>query len=356
MNLLFVFYVPSGGVETLNRQRSLALKEMNIHCHFLYYRKVRESINDHNAPTFITNSDLEIKQILNSGNYSAVNIVSDYKALLRFRNLGYTGQLILEIQGFGPMQTARQELTKAVPYVTGYANALLNPKTPHIDQLFNELFPAFPKFSFNNCFDTSQFCYRSLPINGSPIIAWCGRIEDNKNWREFLQIGYQLIHTHNPNIELYMFEDPSLSTSQERAQFYQLIKQLNLEKNLTILANIPNDKMADYYSIIGDSGGFLCSTSKVEGAPLSILEAMSCRCPVLTTDSDGVRSSIYHNQTGKYYPLGNISEAANQAIELLTNHTLREYIRSTAFIHLTSNFSPEQYRQHFKGMLTALGM
>ncbi|WP_376768255.1 glycosyltransferase [Paenibacillus alginolyticus] len=46
-------------------------------------------------------------------------------------------------------------------------------------------------------------------------------------------------------------------------------------------------------------GGSLYSTSKVEGAPYSILEAMSCRCPVLTSDSDGVSSAVIHNQTGK---------------------------------------------------------
>ena len=56
MNVLFVYYLPSGGVETLNRQRSIALKRKNINCHFLYYRKERELINDHHAPTFITNN------------------------------------------------------------------------------------------------------------------------------------------------------------------------------------------------------------------------------------------------------------------------------------------------------------
>lgn len=44
MNILFVYYVSSGGVETLNRQRSSALKKKNIKCHFLYYQKVRELV------------------------------------------------------------------------------------------------------------------------------------------------------------------------------------------------------------------------------------------------------------------------------------------------------------------------
>jgi glycosyltransferase involved in cell wall biosynthesis len=338
MNILFVFYVPSGGVETLNRQRCSALKMININCHFLYYRKQRELINNHDAPTFITDDDNEIKKIIDEGNYTAIIIISDYRAIKRFRDLGYTGKIILEIQGYGPK------------------HGVLNPKTPHIVEIFNEFYPSFPKFAFNNCFDTSQFSYQSHPVSNQPIIAWTGRIEDNKNWREFLHIGHQLINHYHPNLQLYMFEDPTLSTAKEREDFHQLIQGLNLGNNLTIHSNIPHKKMADYFSIIGDSGGFLCSTSKVEGAPYAILEAMSCKCPILTTDSDGVRSSIIHNQTGKYYTIGNIEEAVREANELMTNQYLREYIRATALTHVKQEFSPELYSRHFAEMLTSLGI
>ena len=356
MNILFVFYVPSGGVETLNRQRCSALKMININCHFLYYRKQRELINNHDAPTFITDDDNEIKKIIDEGNYTAIIIISDYRAIKRFRDLGYTGKIILEIQGYGPKHVARSELQNAIPFVTGYGNGVLNPKTPHIVEIFNEFYPSFPKFAFNNCFDTSQFSYQSHPVNNPPIIAWTGRIEDNKNWREFLHIGHQLINQNYSNLKLYMFEDPSLSTAKDRADFHQLIQGLNLGNNLTIHSNIPHKEMADYFSIIGDSGGFLCSTSKVEGAPYAILEAMSCRCPILTTDSDGVRSSIIHNQTGKYYTIGNIEEAVREANELMTNQYLREYIRATALTHVKQEFSPELYSRHFAEMLTSLGI
>lgn len=356
MNILFVFYVPSGGVETLNRQRSSALKKFNINCHFLYYEKRRELINDHSAPTYITNKDVEIKKILESGDYSAVVVVSDFQALPRFRSLGYKGKMIIEIQGYGPKDVARTVFKNSSPYVTAHANGFLNPKTPHIIQLLDEIYPAFPKFSFNNCLDTSQFSYRSLPLNNNPIIAWIGRIEDNKNWREFLQIGNQLIHQYNSNIQLHMFEDPTISDPKERNEFKNLIKKLNLEQNLTLRSNVPNSKMADHFSIIGDSGGFLCSTSKVEGAPYSLLEAMSCKCPVLTTDSDGVRSSIIHNQTGKYYTLGNIAEAVKEAMELMTNYKLREHIRLYAIEHLKLNFSPDLYGHNFIKMLVSLGI
>lgn len=356
MNILFVYYVPSGGVETLNRQRSAALKQAGINSHFLYFRKARDLVNDHEGPTFITDDDKEIREILNNGNYQLMVITSDYVSILRFRNFGYTGPIVLEIQGYGPKHIARAEMTKAVPYVTTQGNGLLNPKTPHISQIFSELFPATPTFQFNNCFDNKKFTYKQLKRAEKPIVAWIGRLEDNKNWREFLDIGHKLVNDVNKDIQLYMFEDPTLSTAEERAAFQFKVQELNLDKHLTILPNIPHGNMADYFSIIGDSGGFLCSTSKVEGAPYSVLEALSCRCPVLTTDSDGVRSSIIHNMTGKYYPLGNVEAACTEAYELMNNTILREHIRQTAYLHVTREFSPEVYCSNFLEMMNQLGV
>ncbi|HFK1812636.1 TPA: glycosyltransferase family 4 protein [Bacillus cereus] len=354
MNILFVYYIPSGGVETLNRQRCSALKKMNINCHFLYYHKVRDLVNNHAAPTFITNDDDEIKKIVNEGNYSAIIITSDYKSLLRFRSIGYQGKLIFEIQGLGPKHIARLVLMNAIPYVNAYGNGLLSSKTPHIMELLDEIYPSFPKFIFHNCFDTNGFSYKSSQGNKHPIIAWIGRIEENKNWKEFLYIGYQLINNHNSNVQLYMFEDSTLSTPHEREEFNQLIKHLKLEDNLTVYSNIPHDQMAGYFSRIGDSGGFLCSTSKVEGFGYAIVEAMVCHCPVLTTDSDGVRSSIIHNQTGKYYEIGNIPDAVNQALDLMTNNRARDNLRKAALNHVKINYSSAQYGQNFANMIKAL--
>ncbi|BCB03442.1 glycosyltransferase family 4 protein [Bacillus sp. KH172YL63] len=355
MKLLFVFYVPSGGVETLNRQRAVALQKSGVRCDFLYYSKRRNLLNHEGSHVFITNDDQEIKAILHKGKYDTVIITSDYRAMERFRSLGYKGKIILEIQGYGPKEVARAEMGKAIPFVQQYCDALLYPKTPHIGAIFREFFASTPIFEFNNCFDHMAFTYQKLPKKDRPIIAWIGRLEDNKNWREFLHIGHHL-RQKNPAIDLYMFEDPSLSTPKERQDFIQLKGMLGLDDSVHLLQNLPNSQMPRYFSMIGDSGGFLCSTSKVEGAPYSPLEAMSCRCPVLTTDSDGVRSSILHNQTGKYYQLGNIQQAVVQAEELMGNATLRKYIIENALLHLKSQFSHEQYAFHFNKMLKSIGV
>ncbi len=353
MKILFVFYVPSGGLETLNRQRRAALQEHQ--CEFLYYRQERELINNHGAPVFITNEDARIKQILDEGNYDLIIVTSDVGTMPRFRKLGYKGKFIYEIQGFGAKDFARRVMTHAKPIIVQHANGLLTPRTPYVMEIFNDLFPTIPKYNFNNCLDGTMYAYKPLPKHPRPIIAWIGRIQDNKNWSEFLQIGDRL-RKDDPEIELWMFEDPSLSSQVDRESFEALRKQLDIDRHLTIHANIPNNKMPNYFSKIGDSGGFLCVTSKTEGAPYSPLEAMSGRCPVLTTDCDGIRTAVIHDQTGKYYQIGNIDDAVTQAKELMNNLPLREKIRQQALTHVQTNFSLERYQMNFSIMLQSLGL
>lgn len=353
MNVLFVFYVPSGGMDTLNRLRCKALKKYGIHASCLYFHWGAGVQNNDEVPMHITNDDEEIRGILAAGNFDVIVVTTDHKSFPRLRQLGYTGKLVLEIQGYGPKENARKQLMEAIPYVNSYANGLLNPCTPHIAALFQEFYPHIPQFHFPNCFDSEAFTYRPAAKPEQPIIAWLGRMEDNKNWREFLHIGHQLTY-YVPNLALWMFEDPNLSDPHEREQFEQMVDNLGLRPRLTLRSNVPNAQMQYYYSLIGDSGGFMCSTSKVEGGPLSVLEAMSCRCPVLATNSDGVALCIRHNETGKNYLLGNIAQALQEGLDLMLNAPRREDIRNNALRLLQTEFNPHLYCLSFIRMVNQL--
>lgn len=350
MNVLFVFYVPSGGVETLNRQRCMALRRYGIQADCLYYDWGAGMQNNTDFPVFVTHDAAETRHILNSRNYDVIVVTTDHDSFEWFRGLGYTGKLVLEIQGYGSKEYARQKLTEAIPVVNANVSGLINPNTPHIAALFEELYPNIPHFHFNNCFNSEQFTYQVQPVPEHPIIAWIGRIEDNKNWREILYICH-LMSYYIPDLQLWMFEDSNLAIPHERDQFMQMLEQLNLRQRLTLRSNIPNAEMPAYLSMIGDSGGFLCSTSKVEGAPLAVLEAISCRCPVLATNSDGISSSIVHNVTGKIYAQGDVAQAVYDGIELMGNPDLRKKIKNAAQAHLQIAFNADVYCRQFIHML-----
>lgn len=351
--MLFTFYVPSGGVETLNRLRCIALQKHGIEGHLLYLHWGAGQQNIHNIPTHITSDNSKISALLHDHNYDAIIVTSDCSMLQRLRSLGYQGPLLFEAQGLGTLEQARTTVTEATPFLKSYCNAVLIPPTSHLIELFINLCPWLHRFIISNMLDISSFTHVTTKSPPYPAIAWVGRLEANKNWSEFLDISYQLLQIQ-PNIGIWMFQDVNLFEERERHEFTIKVKQLQLDTVIGFFSNIPHCEMPRYYSMVGDSGGFLLSTSILEGFGYAVAEAMSCKCPVLSTDSDGVRSFITHNTTGKFYPRGNIAKAVEEGIELMRNEPLRHLIRTQGQEHMATHFSPDQYVFSFRQMMNAL--
>ncbi|MEC0182645.1 glycosyltransferase family 4 protein [Paenibacillus peoriae] len=354
MKILFTYIVPSGGMETLNRTRGEALQKNGVNCHFLYSRDGAGLQNVSGCPTHISDDDQQIQQLLNKEGFAAVVVSSDFIMLERLRRLGFTGPVIFEVQGLGPIEYATQFINEAASYILSYADALLYPPTSHLNQLFAQ-FPTKIHFNFSNCIDTGKIQYRQSIQYSYPIIGWVGRIEPNKNWRECLEIVHHSVACE-PSLRLWVFEDANLSTHSEREDFLEMVSHFHLKRRLKLFSNIPHSEMPYYYSAIGDSGGYLLSTSVLEGFGYAVGEAMSCRCPILTTDSDGVRAFIKHDITGKFYPRGSIETAVQQGLELMRNGPLRHAIRNNGRENIELNFSSESYVAHFIGMLHYLGV
>jgi glycosyltransferase involved in cell wall biosynthesis len=83
--------------------------------------------------------------------------------------------------------------------------------------------------------------------------------------------------------------------------------------------------------------GALCclSTSRWEGMPLAVLEAMAHAVPAVVTDVVGNRDAVMHNETGVLYPEGDADAAASALCRLADETHLRgtlgkrarEYVR-----------------------------
>ncbi|CAI6044581.1 glycosyltransferase family 4 protein [Cohnella sp. JJ-181] len=356
MRLLFVYYLPSGGMETLNRLRAEALRRHGVDCHLLYFWN-GEGIKNNTAgiPTFITNDDAQIRELLKRESYDAVFVSNDVLTLGRFRRLGFDKPLIFETQGLGSREQARETLLGASPFLRGIANAILYPRTSHLSELFQGMYGDIAQFSFDNLLDTERFGYHPVPIHPHPIVGWIGRIEPNKNWRAYLQIGAELARRGH-DVHLWMFEDPTLSHPDEEAAFAAEVARLGLAGRIQRHFNVPNLAMSDYLSIIGDSGGFLASTSVTEGFGYAVGEALLCRCPVVAADSDGVRAFIEHSLTGLLYPQQGIAVAADLGEALLLDGGFRERIRSIGRHYVLERFAPGLYVANMLLMLRALGI
>jgi glycosyltransferase involved in cell wall biosynthesis len=344
-------------MDTLNRTRVKALRSVGIESYLLYFQRGSGSANHStDIPVFYTTQPDEIQYILQYYSFDAIVLTSFYAQLELFRKSGFTKPIIFENQGFGPFEQAHQAMVNAQPFLDAHANALLYPRTPHIEASLSALYPHKFHFSFSNPFDSDLFGYRSNPKIPTPILAWIGRLCDNKNWRDFLRLGAEVAKSV-PNVVLWMFSDPDIVEPGEPEHLHAMTIELGLHHRITHYHNIPHEQMADYLSRIGDSGGMLCMTSKTEGATAyAALEALSCRCPVVTTDSDGVREAIIDEVTGLYYPHGDISAGVSQINRLLTDSGLRKKLIRNGEKHIRKEFSLGKYANHFAVMLRYLGI
>ncbi|MGP4082420.1 glycosyltransferase family 4 protein [Pseudalkalibacillus sp. R45] len=353
MKVLFIYYISSGGVETLNRHRNAALTQAGVECHFLYKMQGTGHQNLDGIHTFVMNNPVEISNLMKREKYDMIVVCSDDKMLELIRRSGFEGILIFEVQGLGNHRAAHRFFIQNGRHINRYADAILLPKTQHLVQLTQTYLPELLRFSFHNCFDSNTFTHKSFQKSPSPIIGWVGRIEKNKNWQYYLEIGRRLLQKKH-TIKLWMFIDDTLYEKSQYQLFLKRIEDPNLKNHLTIFKNIRNGVMADYYSKIADSGGLLCSTSTVEGFGYTLVEAMSCGCPVLTSDSDGVKSIVEDSKTGLYMKNGQIADAVNKAEQLLTNEPLRVTLTRNARVNIKNRFSPDKYAIEFMKMYNTL--
>ncbi|UUZ87318.1 hypothetical protein LJK88_11705 [Paenibacillus sp. P26] len=175
MKILISYFIPSGGMETLNRLRAEALAKHGIVCH-LHYQKYGSGLQNNvtSIPTFITNDDVEIRHLLSTGQYDAVIVSHDYEMLERVRRLGYQGIVLFEVQGLGQREDAVATVIHAAPYIRSYSTAVFYPRTSHLIELFRSTLPDVGQFCFPNLLDTERFGYGSFPV---PLIpSWAGSV------------------------------------------------------------------------------------------------------------------------------------------------------------------------------------
>jgi len=345
-------------MNTLNRERIRALTDAGIGCRLLYFAHGSGmNAGPMPCPVHYSYSAEEIKLLLLRHPPALIVMSSWYAELYMLREIGYRGPIVFEIQGLGPLPEARKAMSDAVPFVQPHANAVLYPGTPLVAALISVMLPHKTLFSFPNPIDTTQFGYiagKGRSGQSMPLL-WIGRIHPNKGWMEYLLIARELID-RGENPELWMFEDPLLSALEHREAFAQTVMSLDLMDRIRLYPNVPRPQMADYFSSAADSGGMLLMTSLSEGAPYAVLEAMSCRCPVLTGDNDGVRTMIDDGVHGIYYRFGDVAGAADAAQRIRHDRKLRSAIATEAERRIRTEFTPARYVASFRQMMRSLGI
>ena len=204
-------------------------------------------------------------------------------------------------------------------------------------QVEQEKFPEHKVFLIPNGIDTDRFTVDAesrlqwrqkldIPAD-APTVGIVAALRPEKNHDLFLRAA-KLTFQKKPAAHFVIAGD-----GPERNRLESLAKTLNLEPNVHFIGStqdIPGVlSMLDVFSL----------TSHNEASPVSIMEALSCARPVVSTDVGSIDESVLEDKTGYLVLPGDADKLAERWTQLLGDESLRNRLGEAGREHVIENCS-----------------
>ncbi|MDD5594996.1 MAG: glycosyltransferase family 4 protein [Candidatus Omnitrophica bacterium] len=165
---------------------------------------------------------------------------------------------------------------------------------------------------------------------------------------DFIRVANLVLKTL-PEVKFLLIGDGKLRQGIEK-----LIRELHLEEKI-ILAGWRRD----IPEILCETN-VLVLTSLWEGLPISVLEALASGCPVVATDTGGIREVVADGKNGFLVQPKEIFKMAEKLTLLLQNGALRQSMSTFSRKSLQDGFyfrdSCRHYQQLYKNFIVSKGM
>jgi glycosyltransferase involved in cell wall biosynthesis len=160
---------------------------------------------------------------------------------------------------------------------------------------------------------------RGLGIpDGAPLLGIVGRLVAIKDHPTlFRAVGLFPDGSRAPHLVV-------VGDGERREELQQLAHALGLAGRIHFLG-----WRHDLEAILGDLDVVICS-SRNEGTPVSLIEAMAAGVPVVSTDMGGVGDVVSHGETGWLVPAGDPAALAQGIERLLEDPVLRRRLAAAA--------------------------
>jgi glycosyltransferase involved in cell wall biosynthesis len=96
---------------------------------------------------------------------------------------------------------------------------------------------------------------------------------------------------------------------------------------------------------------FVLPTLRKEGLPLSILEAMACKIPVITTNIGGNASIVKNGFNGLLIPPGDMTKLEESISLLLHDSDLSHQLADNGYHFVQQKFSAQMMINHFESLM-----
>ena len=180
--------------------------------------------------------------------------------------------------------------------------------------------------------------------NGEKILMHASNFRPVKRVSDVVRI-FDRVQKKLPSKLLLVGQGP------ERLFVQQLVKELRLTEQVHFLGE------QDYLESLLSCADLFILPSEQESFGLVALEAMACEVPVLGTSIGGLPEVVVHGETGFLFPVGEIQQMADAAIELLSDPLRLERFRRSARAWAVERFDSEriipEYERFYQQVLQA---
>jgi len=160
-----------------------------------------------------------------------------------------------------------------------------------------------------------------------------GRLSSEKGFMDLI-LAFEKLLTLNPltneTVGLVIFGEGGL-----KEPLRLLINQRQLQKNILL---------AGYQKNVGSTLRMfhgLVISSITEGLPITLLEAMNARCPVISTKVGGI-PSVVTNNSAYLCDVGNLEQIANAMYSVMKDSQLAKRKASVAYQYLISHYTAKE--------------
>lgn len=185
-----------------------------------------------------------------------------------------------------------------------------------------------------------EFVAEPLPFPAPPprpVVAWIGRLDDQKNWTGLLEIA-GLLERRGTGCETWIVGKPVETGG--AAQLLERARKEGVLGRLRWFGALPYGRIPRILDAVRDSGGVVVSTSRGESFGLTIAEAMARRCAVAAPRQGPFTEFVEDRETGSLFAPGSAESAADRIGELLADGDLRARLGERAREAVLARFAP----------------
>ncbi|MEZ0094347.1 GT4 family glycosyltransferase PelF [Streptacidiphilus sp. EB129] len=183
------------------------------------------------------------------------------------------------------------------------------------------------------------------PEPEAPTLSWAGRIDPIKDLETLIE-AFALVQAELPDARLRLFGAAPAGGEVYLERCRKLTVELGVEEAVVFEGRI--DTVRHAYA----AGSVVMLSSVSEGFPFSLIEAMACGRPTVSTDVGGVREAVA--DAGLVVPPREPEAMARAALELLRDRPRRAALGEAARTRVIDRFTLGRTVATFRGVYEAL--